>query len=151
MWINEDQINMEEHIGFVYQIENIQTGKKYIGKKSLISTRTKKLGVRAMAAQEGKKGRKKTKETVVRESDWQRYWGSDDELKQDVETLGKDNFVRTILRLCTSKKELSYYEEKFMFINEVLEDSDKWYNKNIGGTYFRRDVQKIKLCIEDKE
>ena len=139
MWIGEDLIS-EEHVGFVYLIENKQTGKKYIGKKLLTSTRTKKLGVKALKAQEGKIGRKKTKEKVVKESDWRKYYGSDDELKEDVKNLGPENFERTILKLCISKKQLSYYEEKYLFTHEVLEYPDKFYNKNIGGTFFRKDV-----------
>lgn len=139
MWINEELIS-EDHIGFVYLIENKLTGKKYIGKKLLTTTRTKKLGVKALKAQEGKIGRKKTKEKVVKESDWRKYFGSDDELKEDVKKLGEENFTRTIIKLCTSKKQLSYYEEKYMFVYEVLENPEKFYNKNIGGTYFRKDV-----------
>lgn len=140
MWLNEDKIDFEKHTGFVYEIENLETGKKYIGKKSLISTRTKKLGVRALAAQEGKIGRKKTKEKITKESDWKKYWGSDDELKKEVKDLGENKFKRTILRLCSGKKELSYFEEKYLYTNEVLENPDKWYNKNIAGKYFRKDL-----------
>lgn len=140
MWLNEDKIDFEKHTGFVYEIENLETGKKYIGKKSLTSTRTKKLGVRALAAQEGKIGRKKTKEKITKESDWKKYWGSDDELKKEVKDLGENKFKRTILRLCSGKKELSYFEEKYLYTNEVLEHPDKWYNKNIAGKYFRKDL-----------
>ena len=60
--------------GFVYLITNLTNDKKYIGKKHFW-TRQK----------DRKTGRRKTKE-----SDWQKYFGSCDELIEDVKLLGED-------------------------------------------------------------
>jgi len=80
--------------GFVYIITNLTNNKKYIGKKHFW-TRQK----------DRKTGRRKTQE-----SDWMNYFGSCDELKEDVKLLGPDNFLREILYLCPHKKSMSYYE-----------------------------------------
>ena len=38
-----------------------------------------------------------------------------------------------------NKKLLSYYETKHLFMNNVLETPDLWFNDNIAGKYFTRD------------
>lgn len=108
--------------GFVYLIENKTTNQKYLGKKHFWS-RTKN---------------RKTKRRETKESDWRSYYGSNDVLKQDVVLSGEDNFVRTILNLCVYKKEMSFWEEKLQWDNNVLL-SDDWYNTNIAGRYFVRE------------
>lgn len=115
MWIYDGNILEESgnYIGFVYIIENLKTGKKYIGKKLFHFTKTKQI--------KGKKKRYKV------DSDWKNYYGSNDELNRDVKLLGPDNFKREIIRLCVSKGEMTYFESKYQFQNAVLE-SDDWYN-----------------------
>ena len=44
---------------------------------------------------------------------------------------------REILRICYTKTELSYYETKYQFVNEVLE-SDEWLNGNILGRFYKQ-------------
>ena len=102
--------------GFIYQIENKLTGKKYIGKKQTV----KKLKRPPL------KG-KKNKRTVITESDWKTYTGSCRELNEDIEDIQKENFAFIILRICYNKWELSYYEAKLQFELEVLL-SDDYYN-----------------------
>jgi hypothetical protein len=63
-------------------------------------------------------------------SDWQEYYGSSDQLTQDVERLGKDKFRREILYYCKSKAELNYVEAREQFARKVLE-SDQYYNGHI--------------------
>lgn len=48
-----------------------------------------------------------------------------------VESKGKDNYKREILRLCRTKGECSYYEAKLQFQYDVLL-SDEFYNEFIG-------------------
>lgn len=102
-----------ENIGFVYLITNLITNRKYIGKKLFHFSKTKQV-----------KGKKKKYKAP---SDWQTYYGSNEELKKDVQTHGDENFKREILHLCKSKGECGYLETKEQFTNCVLE-SDSYYN-----------------------
>lgn len=115
-----EEINLEEYYGFVYVIIDQSNGKKYIGKK--LFWRSKILPAT--------KTRKRRKKTLV-ESDWKDYYGSSAEVLNLVETRGKDNFKRIILRLCKSKGECSYYEAKMQFEYDVLLRDD-FYNDFIG-------------------
>ncbi len=112
--------------GFVYIITNLTNNKKYIGKKHFW-TRQK----------DRKTGRRKTQE-----SDWMNYFGSCDELKEDVKLLGPDNFLREILYLCPHKKSMSYYETYEQFHRNVLFTND-YYNTNIGGTFYMSESERI--------
>jgi hypothetical protein len=107
----EDKIN--DNYGFVYVITNQVTNKKYIGKKFFYSSRTKQV--------KGKKKRLKVP------SDWQTYFGSNEELKKDVNIHGQEMFHREIIHLCKSKGECGYLEAKEQFVQGALE-SDKFYN-----------------------
>ncbi len=116
-WVYENveftSTDILDHLGFVYLIENLITGKKYVGKKLFYFSRTKQI--------KGKKKRFKI------ESDWMSYYGSNVELNSDVETLGQENFKREILHLCKSKGLCNYLEAKEQFVRCVLED-DNYYN-----------------------
>lgn len=118
MWTYEDKPFDEsmigDNVGFVYLITNTETGRQYIGKKLFKFTRTKR-----------RKGKRNVK--VKKASDWELYYGSNEELNHDVEVLGKEKFSRTILKLCPNKGTCNYWEAKYQFQFEVLE-SDKWYN-----------------------
>ena len=118
---------LDDYIGFVYLIVNMSSGKKYIGKKLLKFKRTKQI-----------KGKKK-KTTI--ESDWKDYYGSNKELKADVETLGAHNFRREILRLCKTKGECNYFEAKTQFSLDVLEDKG-YYNEWISVKVSRSHIPK---------
>lgn len=115
--------NME---GFVYMITNLTNDKKYIGKKTFW-TRQK----------DRKTGRRKKKE-----SDWQSYYGSCDELIDDVKKIGEDNFLRQILYLCPHKKSMSFYETMEQFKRDVILRED-YYNTNIEGKFFSSESERI--------
>lgn len=102
------------HFGFVYLIENLITNRKYIGRKYF-----SKAGVRQV---NGKK--KKVRKT----SDWENYWGSNETLKAEVAELGEHNFRRTILHLCKSRSECSYFETYEIFTRHCLLD-ELYYNE----------------------
>ena len=85
-WTFEGKVFETEDIngffGFVYVITSLIDGKKYIGRKYFYSFRKKK----------GSKRRQKS------ESDWKEYYGSSDELKEEItwdkicEQIGKPRF-----------------------------------------------------------
>ena len=112
--------------GFVYIITNLTNSKKYIGKKHFW-TRQK----------DRKTGRRKKKE-----SDWQKYYGSCDELKEDVKNLGEDKFLRQILYICPHKKSMSFYETMEQFKRDVILRED-YYNTNVEGKFFSSEVQNL--------
>ena len=115
----------EDCIGFVYIIVNVLTGKKYIGKKLAKFSKTT---YRVVKLKNGNKKRKKIRSKI--DSDWQTYFGSNDQLNKDISELGSDNFTREILFYCTSKAACSYIEAREQFNHRVLE-SDDYYNGQI--------------------
>ena len=115
----------DDCVGFVYVITNNITGRKYIGKKL---AKFSKISYRVIKSKTGNKKRKKIRSKV--DSDWQLYYGSNEQLNQDILALGADNFTRQILFYCRSKAECSYVEAREQFAHKVLE-SDAWYNGQI--------------------
>ena len=131
-WIFEGRAFLSEDInnlyGFVYLITNLQSGKKYIGRKYFWKFRTPK----------GKKRKVKS------ESDWKKYYGSCPELKEDIEKFGRNNFSRTILSLHETPGKTNFEETRQLFVNGVLTESldtggPAYYNSNILSRYFRKD------------
>ena len=123
---------IEDYVGFVYLITDKSNGKKYVGKKLLTSKRK-------LPPLKGKT----RKRTVVKETDWQQYYGSSDEVKMMVEEKGADNFHREIIHLCKSKGELSYLEAKYQFDHNVLLRDD-FYNGIIQVKIHRNHVKSLK-------
>jgi len=115
----------EDCVGFVYLITNTVSGRKYIGKKLAKFSKTT---YKVVKLKNGNKKRKKIRSKI--DSDWQTYYGSNDELNQDIQTLGQENFKREILYYCTSKAQCSYIEAREQFRHQVLE-SDAYYNGQI--------------------
>ena len=123
--------------GYVYQTTHIPTGKKYVGKKTLIYNQKKKLGKKELALHEGK-GRPPKFKIVQKESDWKTYYGSHHFIKEEIKKGNQADFKREILQPAYSKKELTYLENKWLFCLEVLEN-DEYLNDNIEGRYFKKD------------
>lgn len=127
----------ENCIGFIYLIKNRTNGKIYIGRKSLYSNTNKKLTKKEISEQTGP-GRKPTKKLVTKESNWKVYMGSSKELLADVKKYGEDVFMRDILHLCYSKKQMTFYEIYYQMKYDVLEVDS--YNDNILGKFYRKDL-----------
>ena len=108
-----EELDPKKVYGFVYLIENLENGKKYIGKKFLFSSKTRQVN--------------KKKKRYKAESDWRDYYGSSETLLEDVQKLGKDKFRRTILHLCATKAECGFLEAKEQFERNVLL-SEEYYN-----------------------
>ena len=136
MWIyegNEFTSDMiDDNFGFVYEITDLDNGKKYIGKKWFWNTRKRP----------PLKG--KTRKRIVKiESDWKDYFGSNDEVKSLVEESGRGRFDRKILHLCKTKGECTYFEAKLQFDNDVL-IRDDYYNEFIGCKIHSKHVSTLK-------
>ena len=115
----------EDCVGFVYLITNKLSGRKYIGKKLAKFSKTT---YRVVKLKNGNKKKKRIRSKI--DSDWQLYYGSNDQLNKDILAQGADNFTREILFYCKSKAECSYVEAREQFNHRVLE-SDEWYNGQI--------------------
>ena len=79
----------------------------------------------------------------VKESDWMNYYGSQKDIKQLLLEGKKDEFERTILKMCPDKKSMTYFEIKFQMIYQVLEKPDEFFNDNILGKFFTKDLHDI--------
>ena len=117
-----------DYYGFVYRITNTTSGKSYIGRKYFV--------------QKGKP--RGANRRVTSESDWLRYYGSSEDLKQDIRRGGKDSFRREILSLHKTLGKVNYEETKQLFIHNVLmealdDGTPMYYNSNILGRYMRKD------------
>lgn len=117
MWIYKNRIfteeDIESNLGFVYIITNLSNNRKYVGKKFFTKAASKQI-----------KGKKKK---IRVKSDWVSYFGSNEELKQEVKTLGEENFHREILYLCKTRAECSYRESYEIFIRDALL-KEEYYN-----------------------
>ena len=122
-----------DYYGFVYRITNTTTQKSYIGRKYFYQKRKPRGG----------------KRRVTSESDWKRYYGSSDDLKQDIRSLGRGSFRREILSLHTTLGKVNYEETKQLFLHNVLTEAlddgtPKYYNSNILGRYMKKDYGDFK-------
>ncbi len=136
MWFFDEQEFTEEdigdYVGFVYLITNTTNDKKYIGRKYFWSVTTR-------PPLKGKKRKRK----ITKMSNWQDYYGSCEELLNDIEQIGKDKFRREILSLHLDKRDVNYCEVKEQFRYNVLESKlpsgeREYYNSNIMSKYFVR-------------
>ena len=119
--------DIDDFFGFVYRITNLQNGKQYIGRKYFYQKRKPKGG----------------KRKVTSESNWKKYYGSSDELKEEIKKVGKDTFKREIISLHKTLGQVNYEETRQLFLNNVLTEADtdgtpKFYNSNILGRYMRK-------------
>jgi len=126
--------------GFIYEVITPE-GKKYIGKKVLYHNQKKKLTKAELAEQSGR-GRKKSFRIIQKESDWKKYYGSNKHLKNQI-TKGEvtlESLDKQIIEVGFNKKHLTYLETKYLFQLEVLEKPDEYYNDNILGKFFTKDL-----------
>jgi len=128
-WEVDTDFDPNKYFGVVYIITNILSGQAYIGKKQFRFRKRKKI--------KGKKNRK----VIIKDSDWKEYTSSSDELNEDIQRLGKENFRFQFLKLCETKRELSYTEVAEQFRHDVLNaklpnGERAFYNRNIMNRFF---------------
>ena len=87
--------NSYEFFGFIYEIEEIDTGRLYIGRRQF---------------------RTKTKSRIT----WREYTSSSEELCSLIRDRGKQHFAFRIIMLCVGKCQLTYEEESLQFKCDVL-------------------------------
>lgn len=126
--------------GFVYEVIHEPTGKRYIGKKQLFLNQKKKLTKKELSEYSGS-GRRPSFKIVQKENDWLTYYGSHSEIKKMIKEGKEDEFERKIIMFCKSKKELTYYECKYLFMEGAIEPGsrDDFFNEDILGKFHRQD------------
>jgi hypothetical protein len=120
--------------GCVYIIKNLSNNRQYIGRKCFTAA--------------GRKTVKGKVKKIRKDSDWLTYYGSSDELKADIERLGKDKFTREIVKLVKTRGELNYWETKYIIDAEAILRSsyyNAWFSAKIHSGHVKS------LWIDDKE
>jgi hypothetical protein len=146
MWLYKDKListleDIPEGVnGFIYITTHTPTGKKYLGKKSLYHTLNKKLGKKELLEQPTTRGRTKTTKQITKESDWKTYYGSEESIKKLIKDGKSHELSREIIHFTSTKKQLTYFECKYQFIYDVLEE-DGWLNSNILGKFYKKDLE----------
>ena len=118
-WDYPHTINIDEWAGFIYVITELDTGKKYIGKKFFKHKKT-------MPPLKGRKNNR----IRFKESDWKEYSGSSKELNHCIKTKGLVNYHFKILSLHETKGSLSYREVELQVQTDCLR-SAMYFNKQI--------------------
>jgi hypothetical protein len=112
-----EDILINDYFGFVYLMEEVDTGKKYVGEKGFHSFLTPK----------GGKNKKK------QESNWRKYPSSNAllglHIKQSEEARN-EKFKFTILSICKDKSIMKFDEVRWMMLLGALV-SDDYYNDNV--------------------
>ncbi len=121
LWEGEPYEPEEGHLAFVYRIVRLDTGRSYVGKKLLTRAVTR-------PPLKGKVRKRRSRA----ESDWRSYWGSNEELRDEVVLLGEKAFRREVVRPCRSKTEATYYEAKLQLELDVLLHTERFYNSFVG-------------------
>lgn len=129
-WEFPHNIDLTKYFGFVYLIENVITGKKYIGRKYLWRTVKKAVPT------------KKRRIKVTEESDWRYYKSSCIDLKEEITKLGIDKFTFKVLSFYETRAQVNYHEVREQFTRDVLNTKNtdgeyEYYNTNILSRYFR--------------
>ena len=117
-----------DFFGYVYCITNLQSGKRYIGRKYF---------------QQHRKHRGSSRKRTS-ESNWKAYYGSSKELNEDRKLLGNSTFRREIISLHTTGGKVNYEETRQLFLNNVLTEAldngePAFYNSNVLGRYYKKD------------
>jgi hypothetical protein len=134
-WLYRDElydpveVDPKEVYAFVYEIEDLDTGRLYIGKKVMFF--------------KGFKSVKKKRKRILKESDWREYYGSSDVLREQIEKRGRDRFKRTILHFCPNKATANYLEAMEQFRRNAILD-ERYYNEQIRVRVTRSQLKALK-------
>lgn len=120
-------------LGFVYRIDNLTTGKYYIGRKTVAGNKKKKLTVKEKALPENK--RKTFRYEMSESVGWKNYCGSNVVLKAEV--ADGHQIKKQILTYCSTKASITLEEMKAILCSGALEDVNS-YNGWIKCTIYKK-------------
>ena len=125
--------DIDKYFGFVYKIECLTTGKKYLGKRQYWAAKS---GIKGCKSRVCDRGSAKWKDSCWKESPWQTYTGSSKTFNEHVKEQGKENFRFTIVGQYTTKGDLVYAEARLQMIEDVMRDED-YFNGQVSSVKFR--------------
>lgn len=136
-WVSRKEIDPDNHFGFVYEMTNRETGRKYIGKKQYWFKKPGKKSTKSMDSPGWNPD-------AWRPSDWKTYKSSSNSVKKDT---CKSEFDYVILSQWRSSQELIYVEARLQWAREVLK-GDQYYNNWIDRVRFPCPVKVIEDGVE---
>lgn len=121
-WIGKNP-NPDKYFGFVYEITNLTTGRKYIGKKQY---------------------HRWSKRKIAGSNKWEFYTGSSKELNADIKKYGKENFEFKIIKNYLTRGGLVYAEANIQHKKDVLT-----LHKNNERVYYNKQISAIKFIPKE--
>jgi len=144
----EDENIPETATAFLYLITHLESGRWYIGRKTM----TKKV-TKTVTLKNGKKKKKAFREY----NDWKDYWSSSDFLKDWVAQEGQDKFLREILIFVETPAATIYGEEALLYMTGAMFDplciNGHIRTKIMRSWFENKEVnlhQRLKNCLQDK-
>lgn len=132
----------EGKYGFVYKVTCKLDEYKdwiYIGSKSFYSNRTQTLSKRKSNALYSGKGRKPTKQKVIKESDWRNYITSSDIIKTLVNTFGNEAFNWEIIDYGINKADLLMKEVELQVKYKVFRIKES-FNQMLKASIYKKNL-----------
>jgi hypothetical protein len=140
--------NPHQHLGFIYLIEDVTAGRKYIGRKNYW---LKKSGAKGCKTAIADKTSEKWKPSCWKESSWRTYKGSSPSFQKWQEKYPEHEYSYTILRQCRNRSEIHYGEVEELVLRGAMwktvvpieGEEDSWdsnyeyFNRLIPSTKFR--------------
>lgn len=137
------KVDPSKHIGFVYLIHHMPSGKSYIGRKQIWKAKANAKGCRSRVMDISSP---KWNPACWVESDWRVYCGSSKNLLAHMAKHPKKEYTFRVLEVCVSKGELTYCEARAQWKYKVLEEKlpngeYKFFNGQVGAIKFRPKLQ----------
>lgn len=132
-------------MGFVYEIVDVTSNRRYIGKKQYWTPRRIK-GCKS-AKNVSDKRSPKFKTGCWKQTDWRTYKGSSPTLRQWRKEHKNHEYTYTILKQCYSKSELAYAEVETLVLSGA---PWKMHPTEEGHLYFNIAIPAIKFRVNDR-
>lgn len=109
----------EDYIHYFYKIINLIDGRYYYGIHSLLKS--------------------ENKDPLI-----DGYWGSGIEITEDIKKFGKENFKKEIIKIFSTRKEVSDMEKSIVTLDEI--NKTECYNRIPGGDTYRESMLGRVVC-----
>ena len=133
----------DKFFGFIYEIVHKASGMAYIGKKQYWTVNPKRSRKKPIADTSSPQWNP----AHWKESDWQTYTGSCEELNKLIKEEGVDNFFFSIIKQVSCKGDLTYSETEMLVKRDTLVERDKHGDR----VYFNGNISAIRFIPPNKE